>query len=84
MKSKADTTELDDLIKKIKRMKELAESYDGKKIDLNKEHVFVASNFLHQDRPGQTKEQSAAFERNNKRLFDFVRSIHDKMGGTLK
>jgi len=64
-KIKAATNELENFIT----------SLNGKKIDLSKEKNFSQGPYLHQDSENITEKESAAYERENKQVFDFIQSI---------
>lgn len=71
--------ELKDIIKRLNRITDLVKEKDGQVIDLVKEKTFVKGFFLHQDTEEMSEEKSAAFERGNPELFNFLRAFDDKM-----
>lgn len=72
-------SDLDDIIKKLRRASELVGGKDGQRIDLVKERIFTGSPFLHQATENMSEEESAEFERNNPELFNFLREFNDQL-----
>lgn len=69
-----------DLRKRVEKAIQIINDLDGKKIDLSKQSTFIRGAYLHQDTDEVTEEESAAFERENPELFNFLRSIDDEIG----
>ena len=76
--------ELNDLIANMQKVEDYVNSLNGQKIDLNRTKTFVPGPFLHQDTAAMSEEESAAFERNNKKLFDFIQSTTHEISQMLK
>jgi len=70
---------LDDIIKGLRIAEKLTKSKDGQIIDLSKERIFTKGVFVHQATDNMSEEESAAFERNNPELFNFLRAFEDQM-----
>jgi hypothetical protein len=75
MKSQIDDQGLQEAINKIENLASLADSKDGKKLDLVREKIFTSGPFLHKDTKIATEEESAKFERDNPEFFAFLRSL---------
>lgn len=71
--------ELDDIIKRLRKVSELVGERDGQIIDLVKEKIFTKGPFLHQNTEEKSEAESAKFERDNPELFNFLCAFDDKM-----
>ena len=69
---------IDELIEKIEKIKTFISRHDGEIIDLNKEQMFTPT-FLHTTTPNITEQESAEFERDNKKVFDFLLSLNEEL-----
>jgi len=79
MKARIKTKPIYDLLKDAERLEQTVNYEDGRIVDLSRESVFVEGGpFLHQATAERSEKESAAYERNNKRLFDFLRSLSQK------
>lgn len=72
-------SELDDIIKILRKVSDLVGSKDGKSLDLAKERIFTTGTFLHQDTEDMSEEESAEFERSNPELFNFLRAFDEQI-----
>ncbi len=56
------------------------DSVVGQEINLNETRIFVQGGpYLHQDTDTMTEEESARFERENKKLFDWMRHFRSNI-----
>ncbi len=79
MKATIKTKPIYDLLKDAERLEDAVKYEDGRIVNLSKESIFIDGGpFLHQATAERSEKESAAFERNNKRLFDFLRSLGQK------
>lgn len=76
--------EIKELIDSLKRVETISRELDGETIDLAKERIFTKGVFLHQDTENMTEEESARFERENKKIFDFLRMLDDRIGDAFQ
>lgn len=81
---KIDSKGLDQLIKKIGKLKQYLRSQDQRQIDLSQEAIFQNGPFLHQDTELMSKEQSLKIEQDNRKVFASRRSINDQIRGLLE
>lgn len=72
-------SEIDDIIKRFRRVSDLVKEQDGQIVDLAKEKIFTKGPFLHQDTEEKSEEASAQFERDHPELFNFLRALDDQM-----
>lgn len=76
--------ELDDLIKGLESQYKYIDDLGGQEINLNSVSLFLPDvSYLHQDSEGQTAEESAKFERDNKQIFDFLRNLEYELNTRL-
>jgi len=75
---KLDLSPIDNIIKCFKKAKDVAQSHDGERIDLNKETIFTEGPFLHQATETMSEDASAQFERDNVELFAYLRSLNSE------
>ncbi len=81
---KKNKNSLEGLINGIEKVSRLFESYNGQIVDLSQAEIFTQGPYLHQDSEDSTEEESAAFERNNPELFNFLQSISLEVDNILK
>lgn len=74
-KNSIDTSGLKDLINQLTEMREKISKKRGT-VDVEKEKFLIKGGpFLHQNTKEMTEKESAAFERENKKLFDYLRAL---------
>lgn len=72
-----------DLIKRLTLREEYVKSLNEKRVYPH-EAIFSQGPFLHQNTDDMTELESATFERDNKRVFDILQDVQNKMKDFLK